>query len=49
MGSNGTFNFTWTASDPLHTIKYDKYLSSNGTFNFTWTASSDDKLKQTTK
>ena len=38
MGSNGTFNFTWTASKFKNSVK-SYFKSSNGTFNFTWTAS----------
>ena len=42
--SNGTLNFTWTAST---VTKYDtiQINSSNGTLNFTWTASVNVQLK----
>ena len=36
--SNGTFNFTWTASTYICAYKSNTF-GSNGTFNFTWTAS----------
>ena len=39
MGSNGTFNFTWTASFPYIITQKGTIVCSNGTFNFTWTAS----------
>ena len=39
MGSNGTLNFTWTASFDNNFAYTLCSFCSNGTLNFTWTAS----------